>query len=108
MCNNDWEQLTTIHLFEAARLGDAAASKVLDFFLDCLAEGITGLVNIFRPGAVIISGGLSEAGDALFGPVNERVSRMTYGSSYLAAPPILKASGGVYSGAVGAALLQDD
>ena len=77
-----------------------------DFF-DHLSEGITGLVNIFRPGAVIIGGGLAEAGDALFIPVNERVSRMTYGSSYIPAPPVLKASGGIYTGAVGAALLQE-
>ena len=86
--------------------GDRIAKEVLDEFFGLLAEGITGLVNIFRPGAVIIGGGLAEAGDALFVPVNERVSHMTYASSYIAAPPVLKATGGVYTGAIGAALLQ--
>ena len=105
LCSRDPEKLTTVHLFKAAAGGDPTAAKVLDFFFDCLAEGITGLVNIFRPGAVIIGGGLAEAGDALFVPVRERVSRMTYGHSYIEAPPVLKASGGIYAGAVGAALL---
>jgi len=107
LCGHDPEKLSTKHLFEAAGQGDRIAVNVLDEFFDLLAEGITGLVNIFRPGAVIIGGGLAEAGDALFIPVNERVSKMTYASSYIPAPPVLKATGGVYTGAIGAALLQE-
>ena len=107
LCGHDPERLNTVHLFEAAKKEDPTAVRVLTDFFDHLSEGITGLVNIFSPGAVIIGGGLAEAGDALFIPVNERVSRMTYGSSYIPAPPVLKASGGIYTGAVGAALLQE-
>lgn len=105
LCSHDPENLTTIHLFKAAADNDITACRVLDDFFCYLSEGITGLVNIFRPDAVIIGGGLAEAGDALFIPVNERVSKMTYGSSYIPAPPVIKASGGIYTGAVGAALL---
>ena len=105
LCAHEPERLTTVHLFKAAAEGDPAAVKAINDFLDYLAEGITGLVNIFRPEAVIIGGGLAEAGDALFIPVNERISKMTYGHSYISAPPVIKASGGVYTGAIGAALL---
>ncbi len=105
LCSHDPEKLTTVHLFRAAADGDPAACEVIDDFLDYLAEGITGLVNIFRPEAVIIGGGLAEAGDALFVPTNERISKMTYGHSFISAPLVIKAAGGVYTGAIGAALL---
>lgn len=58
---------------EAARAGDAVASQVWDEMIHNLAVGVGNLFNILAPEAVIIGGGVSEAGEQLFGPLRERV-----------------------------------
>ena len=58
---------------EAARAGDATASAVWDEMVHYLAVGVGNLFNILAPEAVIIGGGVSEAGEQLFVPLRERV-----------------------------------
>ena len=45
--------------FLAAREGDAAARKVVDTFVQYLADGIANLVALFRPEAILLGGGIS-------------------------------------------------
>ena len=59
--------------FTAAREGDAAARKVVDSFINYLADGIADLVNLFRPEAVLLGGGVSGEGEALLAPLRLRV-----------------------------------
>jgi glucokinase len=58
---------------EAARAGDAVASQVWDEMIHYLAVGVGNLFNVLAPEAVVIGGGVSEAGEQLFGPLRERV-----------------------------------
>jgi glucokinase len=58
---------------EAARAGDAVAARVWDETIEYLAVGVGNLFNILAPEAVVIGGGVSGAGEQLFGPLRERV-----------------------------------
>ncbi|HQC36182.1 MAG TPA: ROK family protein, partial [Bacillota bacterium] len=88
-----------------AKSGDAAAQRTLERYTQLLSEALAGFVNIFRPDAILIGGGISRAGEALFGRLNSKLSRLTYACDCVPAPPVLPAALGPYSGAVGAALL---
>lgn len=58
---------------EAAHAGDAVASQVWDEMIHYLAVGVGNLFNVLAPEAVVIGGGVSEAGEQLFVPLRERV-----------------------------------
>lgn len=60
-------------IFEAKNQGCPVAEKVFDKYIGYLAVGIRNIINIFRPGTVVISGGISEAGSALLEPLAEKV-----------------------------------
>ena len=61
-------------VFAAIESGCTVAKRILDKYLDYLAIGINNVINVFSPEAIIISGGLSEAGDALALPLADRIS----------------------------------
>lgn len=64
--------------FEAARQGDETAKKVLEQFVGYLSEGIADFVNILRPEAIVIGGGISNEGEMLFEPLRRAVDARTY------------------------------
>jgi glucokinase len=66
-------EVTARAVAEAARAGDALASQVWDEMIHYLAVGVGNLFNVLAPEAVVIGGGVSEAGEQLFGPLRERV-----------------------------------
>lgn len=103
LCSEDLSNIGTSDLFTAVELGDETARAALNEFVTYLCEGIAGLVNIFRPEAVILGGGLANAGEPLFDRVNRILSNLTYASEYIPAPPVIKAELGTYAGALGAA-----
>src|SRR5215213_6035950 len=67
------EHVTAQAVAEAARAGDALASQVWDETIEYLAVGVGNLFNVLAPEAVVIGGGVSGAGEQLFGPLRERV-----------------------------------
>ena len=64
--------------FSAAREGDAAARKVVDAYIRYLSDGVANLVNLFRPEAVLIGGGVSNEGEALLAPLRKYVGERLY------------------------------
>ncbi|MBQ8685294.1 MAG: ROK family protein [Clostridia bacterium] len=64
--------------FAAARLGDKTAKKVVRQFVGYLSEGIADFVNILRPEAVVLGGGIANEGEALFEPLRKAVDERTY------------------------------
>ncbi|MBQ7876418.1 MAG: ROK family protein [Clostridia bacterium] len=60
--------------FSLAEKGDERAVKVLDKWLEYVAEGICDMVNIFQPGLIVIGGGVSREGDKILTPVKKFVS----------------------------------
>jgi len=105
LCNGNKENITPQAVFHGAQAGDFTSIKIIEQFTDYLAEGIAGLVNIFRPEAVILGGGLSNAGDALLQPTQEKLFKYTHASERIGAPPVLRAELGDGAGMLGAALL---
>lgn len=88
--------------FKGAELGDPTAKKVVDNYVFYLGEGIANLVNIFRPQAVMLGGGISNAGDALLAPLKEYVSQNIYVDTDYAPLEIFKAKLGNDAGIYGA------
>ena len=93
--------------FDAARLGDTSACAVVDRYIDKLALGVSNLIHNFQPECVLIGGGVSHEGEALFAPLCERVGRLAYDYSIAKEKmtKIMAAELGNDAGIVGAALL---
>ena len=90
--------------FQAARLGDAAAKRVLRNYLDGLSIGMINLINILQPEIICLGGGVSNAeDDLLLAPLRELVWRGCFDKTNQVR--IEKASLGNNAGVVGAALL---
>lgn len=88
--------------FRGAHFGDKSARKVIDQYIRYLGEGIANLVNIFRPQAVMIGGGVSNQGEALLAPLRKYVERGIYVSGEYAQLDIVKATLGNDAGLYGA------
>lgn len=81
---------------------DPVATRVWDEAVDALATGIVMLTAVLDPGAVVIGGGLGEAGDRLLVPLRAAVAdRLRWRS----VPAIEQSSAGAGAGLAGAALL---
>jgi len=60
--------------FEAVTSGCDTAKRVFDEYLDYLATGLIGLINIFSPDVLVLSGGITKAGDVLLKPLKEKLN----------------------------------
>ncbi len=100
---NSLEDVDGRTAFAAAKQQDPGAQRVLAEFMSALGEGIVNLVNIFRPQAVLIGGGISAEGDNLIGPLREFVYPRLYVSGDYAPFELVRASLGNDAGLFGAA-----
>ncbi|ANJ26335.1 ROK family protein [Agromyces aureus] len=89
----------------AAAAGDAVAAAVWNDALDALADSIARLTATIAPQAVVIGGGLSQAGSALFGPLRERLDARL---SFHRRPELVRARLGDDAGLLGTALAARD
>lgn len=64
--------------FLAARQGDTVAQCVVEQFVGYLSEGIADFVNILRPEAIVLGGGIAGEGEALFEPLRKAVNARSY------------------------------
>lgn len=88
--------------FRAAKFGDETANGVVQAYIYYLGEGIVNLVNIFRPQAIMLGGGISNEGDALLIPLKKYVDSQLYVGQDYAALDIVKAQLGNDAGIYGA------
>ena len=98
------EDLDGKNIFTAVKKKDPAALRMFDQYTGYLAEGITDIVNMLEPEAVIIGGGISREGDLLLDPVRRMVARNIYCGA-AAMPVITAARLGNDAGIIGAACL---
>lgn len=91
--------------FKAAKEGDETAVQVINNYIKYLGDGIVGIINVFRPDMVLISGGVSNAGDALIKPLNAYVKEQTFGRDKTKTADIQRATLGNDAGIIGAANL---
>jgi glucokinase len=93
--------------FECAKLGDITAQEVLDRYFSYLGEGCLSLINIFRPDALILGGGLSGQKEALTEPLKDYLKKRGYGFGGTISPQVevLVSRLGNDAGILGAAAL---
>lgn len=91
--------------FEAARQGDETAKKVIEQFVGYLSEGIADFVNILRPEAIVLGGGVANEGEALFAPLRKAVDERTYVAMDIVPLKIVGAKLGNKAGMYGAFVL---
>ncbi|MBT2513207.1 ROK family protein [Arthrobacter sp. ISL-30] len=84
-----------------SRSGDASAAKVWSEAVDALAFSICQCVSILGTEAVVVGGGLAEAGEAVLGPLRRRVDQLL---DFQRRPVILPAQLGQDAGLLGAAI----
>lgn len=84
-----------------AAAGDAVAARIWDDALDALTMSLAQLTAMFAPQAIVIGGGLSRAGGALFDELRARLSARL---SFHRMPELLPAELEGDAGLIGAAL----
>lgn len=68
-------------IYEAAKLGDAVAIEALAETGRYLGIGIANLINTYNPSRIILSGGISRAGQFILTPLREVVSQRALSTS---------------------------
>ncbi len=91
--------------FEAMRLGDETAKKVVDEYIKYLGHGVANLINIFQPQILCIGGGVSNEGENLLLPLKEFVKTQIFTRNLEENTEIVLAELGNDAGIIGAAFL---
>ena len=90
----------------AAAAGDANSRRQIQEAARWLAAGIGAAVNVLNPSAVIVGGGVSDAGELLLGP--QRAHQAGELMPGLPVPAVLKAALGYDAGVIGALALASE
>jgi glucokinase len=75
------EKITAATVYEAAINGDPYANEVMRETAKFLGAGVANIINIFNPDMIVISGGVTKAGDHLFVPLRSEVRRRAFKSA---------------------------
>lgn len=73
-----WPELTPPIIFEKAAENHQLAQEVLAEFTDILGQALAGIMNTIDVEEVVIGGGLSEAGDQLLKPLQEKMEQYVF------------------------------
>lgn len=92
-------------VLQRAEAGDPIAREVWDSAVDALALDLSHTVALLAPEAIVIGGGLAQAGPALFEPLAEKLDGIL---TFHRRPVLLPASIGENAGLIGAALRARD
>jgi glucokinase len=98
MVKGDLDLLTAATVYEAAHRGDALALEVVRDTARFLGTGIANLLNTVNPDVVVITGGVTRAGDRLFEPLRAEVKRRAFRPAVAACrivPGMLEGTAGV-------------
>lgn len=93
---------TTHALLGAVRSGDTLARKCWADSVRALACAVASFINILDPEAVIIGGGIAQAGEVLFEPLRAELARVEWRPTGVSVP-LRPAALDEWAGAIGAA-----
>jgi glucokinase len=102
LANGTLEGITAQLVYDAAHQGDEYALEVIKDTARFLGTGVASLINVFNPDVVVICGGVTAAGDRLFGPLRSEVKRRAFRPAVDACrivPGELAGTAGVYGAA---------
>ncbi|MFM8351049.1 MAG: ROK family glucokinase [Actinomycetales bacterium] len=100
------EGVQGLHVTAAAREGDPVAMEAFAVVGTWLGRGLADLSSILDPGAFVIGGGVSEAGDLLLDSARATLAeKLTVGRSRRPIPEVRLATLGNEAGLIGAAAL---
>ena len=98
MVNGRLEDITAQTVYDAAKMGDQVAAEIVRDTAKYLGAGVANLLNTFNPDTVVIAGGVTAAGDALFVPLRAEVRRRAFSPAVLASkivPGVLPGTAGM-------------
>ncbi len=78
LVDGDLSRLTARFVYEASTRGDPIAREVVRDTARFLGAGLANLLNIFNPDVVVLAGGVTDAGDALFEPLRGEIRRRAF------------------------------
>ena len=78
MVGGDLSLITAQHVYEANDRGDEVAHEVVRETARFLGAGVANLLNVFNPDVVVLAGGVTRAGPALFEPLRAEVRRRAF------------------------------
>ena len=87
----------------AAREGDPAALECYARLGDALGAGMADLCAVLDPEVIVLTGGLTEAGEILLSPVRESFTTRLTARAHRPAIPVIISSAGQEAGLIGAA-----
>ena len=91
--------------FEACRAGDKCGEELVKNYVHHLGEGLMNFFNIFRPEAVVLSGGIANEKDYLLSRLKAYCKEHDYGYPRTPEVELLTSELGYDSGKIGAAAL---
>jgi glucokinase len=65
-------------VYDAAKKGDGLANEIVRDTARYLGAGIATLLNVINPDVVVVAGGVTRAGEALFAPLRTEVRRRAF------------------------------
>ena len=101
----DIEKVDGKTAFECSKKGDSAAIEVVNAYVAYLSEAVMSMLNIFRPQALILGGGVSAQGKYRTDKIAAYCERYNYGYFGTPVPEMLTATLGNDAGIIGAAAL---
>ena len=107
LCNNDINQITELTVFEAAKLGDEAAKRIVEKYIDDLADGLANVANILMPQVIVLCGSITSVGEALLKPVHQKMKQRVFNRE-IYCPDLDVAEMGSAAVLIGAAILGMD
>ena len=78
MVDGNFDSITAQIVYDAAKQGDQTANEIVRDTARYLGAGVANLLNIFNPDIVVLAGGVTAAGDALFVPLRAEVRRRAF------------------------------
>lgn len=107
LCNGSVDNASGRTAFDAMRLGDEAAQKVVDNYIYYVSVGVTNIINTFQPEFVCVGGGVSHEGETLLAPLRKYVENERYSIYASKQTKVVAAELGNDAGIFGAALLDE-
>lgn len=102
--SGDWENLNIKKMFAAAKKGDQSALETIEETARILGAGLSGVINLFNPEALILGGGIVDGGAGFVETVGQEIRERSFPAA-TEDLRILKAELGNDAGFIGAGLL---